>query len=142
MLETLQNHHSRLFDGDDTVVPLDKPLHEGIITKARHNPSNDSDREIEKQIISIDKARKLLARYRHREAYFPFVLVPQEATVQSLARSSPFLLLSILTTAAYSEPLFYHQLEYEFKRVLSSKVICEEVKGLDYLQGLLIYLAW
>lgn len=33
-------------------------------------------------------------------------------------------------------------MDHEFRRVLSLKVIVEGQKSLDYLQGLLIYLAW
>jgi hypothetical protein len=73
---------------------------------------------------------------------FPFVHIPVEATVPSLSRSSPFLLLAILTTASIRDQPLYLQMDYEFRRVLGLKVIVERQKSLDFLQGLLIYIAW
>jgi len=39
-------------------------------------------------------------------------------------------------------PPLRHQLDHEFRKILSSKLIVEGRKSLDFLQGLLIYLAW
>ncbi|KAH8805558.1 hypothetical protein F5884DRAFT_860163 [Xylogone sp. PMI_703] len=138
ILEHLDNYHSRIFDEDETSPIEDDPVCKREAISGAFKPPG----AIEKHTVTMDEARRLLAIYRHQCIYFPFVVIPPEATVQSLARTSPFLLLSILTTAAYRDPLLRHQLEHEFKRVLSSKVICEEEKSLDYLQGVLIYLAW
>ncbi len=74
--------------------------------------------------------------------YFPFIQIPVESNVPSLSRTSPFLLLAVLTTASIGEPMLYHQMDHEFKRILSSKVIVEGRKSLDFLEGLLIYIAW
>lgn len=70
------------------------------------------------------------------------MLIPPDATVQSLARNSPFLLLAILTSSALMDPPLRHQLDQEFRRILSAKVVIDGQKSLDFLQGLLVYLAW
>jgi hypothetical protein len=68
--------------------------------------------------------------------------IPPDATVPQLSRTSPFLLLAIMNSAAIDDPHLYHQIEHEFKRVLSGKIIVEGKKSLDFLQGLLVYIAW
>jgi hypothetical protein len=52
------------------------------------------------------------------------------------------LLLAILTTASMRDPPLYHQIDHEFKRILSTKVIVEGHKSLDFVQGILVYVAW
>ncbi|KAH8591825.1 hypothetical protein B0O99DRAFT_266476 [Bisporella sp. PMI_857] len=76
------------------------------------------------------------------QSLFPFVVVSGDATVPYLSRTSPFLLLAILTVASSMDPQLRHQIDQEFRRILSAKVIMDGQKSLDYLQGLLIYIAW
>jgi len=97
---------------------------------------------IEHRKVTLDQAQQLLSSFRRLAPYFPFVQIPADATVPSLSRTSPFLLLAILTTAAIRDPPLCHQLDHEFKRVLSSKVIVEGRKSLDFIQGILVYVAW
>jgi hypothetical protein len=97
---------------------------------------------IERRKVTLDQAEKLLSSFRLMAPYFPFVQIPDDATVPSLSRASPFLLLAILTSASIREPSLYHQLDYEFKRILSTKVIVEGRKSLDFVQGILVHVAW
>lgn len=39
-------------------------------------------------------------------------------------------------------PPLRHQLDHELRKVLSEKLIVDGQKSLDFLQGLLVYLAW
>ncbi|TVY30151.1 hypothetical protein LHYA1_G001118 [Lachnellula hyalina] len=97
---------------------------------------------IEQRRISLLDGEELLSTFRLMAPCFPFVQVSQDATVPSLSKSSPFLLLAILTSASIKDPPLYHQMDHEFRRVLSSKVIVEGQKSLDFLLGLLVYIAW
>lgn len=92
--------------------------------------------------ITIDQAEELLQGFHAIEHFFPFVVVPEEATIKSLSRNSPFLLLAMLCAAASKDIQLGYQLDHEFKRVLGEKIICEGRKSLDFLQGLLVYIAW
>ena len=68
--------------------------------------------------------------------------MPDDACVPYMARTSPFLLLAVLTSASKSDLNLHHQLDHEFRRVLSQKIVVEGKKNLDFLQGLLVYIAW
>lgn len=91
--------------------------------------------------LTLAQAEELLESFRSRCSFFPFVLFRPGSSVQSLSRESPFLLLAILTIASGFDMQLQTQMNQEFKRVLSSEVVMEGRKSLDFLQGLLIYLA-
>jgi hypothetical protein len=97
---------------------------------------------IEQRKVDQKQAEKLLLAFRNQDPLFPFVYIPPEATVPSMSRNSPFLLLAILTVASSPDPKLRHQMDHEFRRILSSKVIVEGRKSLDFLQGMLVYIAW
>lgn len=127
-VQELHDHHKQFF-GDD-----DPDLEEAA--------SDERLKLIEQRKLSLQEAEQLLGVYRRKAHFFPFIVVPSSATVPSMARTSPFLLLCILTAAATADPLLRKQLDQEFRRILSSKVIVGGQKSLDYLQGLLVYVAW
>ena len=97
---------------------------------------------IEHRKVTLEQAEQLLSSFRRMAPHFPFVQIPEDATVPSLSRMSPFLLLAILTTASLRDPPLHHQMDFEFKRILSTKVIVEGRKSLDFVQGILVYVAW
>jgi hypothetical protein len=97
---------------------------------------------IEQRKINLAQAEELLAAFRPKAPFFPFIRIPAHATVPSLSRDSPFLLLAILTIASSKDAVLAHQMDHEFRRILSSKVIVEGQKSLDFLQGMLLYIAW
>jgi hypothetical protein len=92
--------------------------------------------------ITIDQAEELLQGFHRMKHFFPFIVVPEEATIKSLSRNSPFLLLAMFCAASAKDIQLVHHLDHEFKRVLSEKIICEGRRSLDFLQGLLVYVAW
>lgn len=65
---------------------------------------------IEQRRISLRDGEELLSSFRLMAPCFPFVQIPQDATVPSLSKSSPFLLLAILTSASIKDPPLYHQM--------------------------------
>ena len=124
----LHEHHKEAFGDFDSDSKDDLP--------------NDEPKVIEKRKLDLQEAEELLAQYRHKAPFFPFVVIPAEATVPLLARTSPFLLLAIFTAASSTDPSLRHQTDQEFRRILSAKIIIDGRKSLDYLQGLLVYIAW
>ncbi len=136
-VEALHDHHMQLFDRG--ISPEIKSSHSSRTTPQTlpQQPAIMPPRK-----VTLDQAERLLSTFRGMSTYFPFIQIPTESNVPSLSRTSPFLLLAILTTASIGEPTLYHQIDHEFKRILSSKVIVEGRKSLDFLEGLLIYIAW
>ncbi|CZR61408.1 uncharacterized protein PAC_11304 [Phialocephala subalpina] len=130
----IHDHHKEFF-GDDV------PAEMGHLHSSEESHQSQQS-FIEQRKLSLGEAEELLSLYKKRASSFPFVHITANATVPSLARTSPFLLLAILTSASIGDLSLYHQINHEFRRVLSSKVIVEGRKSLDYLQGLLVYIAW
>jgi hypothetical protein len=127
-VEELHARHAEFFgDPDSTTLPTSFA---------------SATKRLESRRITLKDAERLLSSYQKKASFFPFVDVAADATVPQLSRKSPFLLLAILNSAAIDDPHLYHQMEYEFKRVLSGKIIVEGKKSLDFLQGLLVYIAW
>jgi hypothetical protein len=116
----------------------------GDIDDCMESPSRKDSRPalIEPRKIDLSQAEVLLSAFRHKAPLFPFVTIPEKATVSSLSRTSPFLLFAILTVASGMDTPLNHQLDHEFRRILSSKIVVEGQKSLDFLQGLLLYIAW
>ena len=161
-------HHTS--NGDDVISGLfqNKPeekdqvtqlreLHRGVLQGQiagdgdRHTPidttsSAGDDVEYEstssKINLTMHEAEELLLQFRQRRVYFPFIEVPEETTAASMAASRPFLLLAILTVSLTRKPFLQKRLDERFRRVLSERIIFYGEKSMDYVQGLLVYMAW
>jgi hypothetical protein len=95
-----------------------------------------------KEVLTPEEVESCLLKYRSNSAvYFPFVVVPNDWTLQSMMQHSPTLLLAVLTTMCNSTHL-QKTLDAGFRDVLSQRVLVRGEKSLDILQGLLVYLAW
>uniref|UniRef100_L2FPE0 Zn 2cys6 transcription factor n=1 Tax=Colletotrichum fructicola (strain Nara gc5) TaxID=1213859 RepID=L2FPE0_COLFN len=93
--------------------------------------------------FNLDSAEKLLQTFRTMLKNFPCVALPPDATVTSLSKTKPFLLLAILATASGSSALQGHTLyDEEFRKILGLKFVAGGERTLELLQGLLIYTAW
>lgn len=131
-IEELFEHHKTFFADDEAK------------DGCGHPPEKPRARMplIEQRKVDRKQAEQLLLAFRSKAPFFPFVHIPPEATIPSLSRSSPFLLLAILTVTSFPDPKLHHQMDHEFRRILSGKVIIEGQKSLDFLQGMLVYIAW
>jgi hypothetical protein len=95
-----------------------------------------------KMTINAHQAQKYLDRYESLFAYFPFVVLPSDWTLQSMLKHHPFLVLGILTAMSQGHGHLHLQLDAEFRKVMSEKVTMNGEKSLDILQGLLVHIAW
>ncbi|KAJ8060832.1 hypothetical protein OCU04_009916 [Sclerotinia nivalis] len=130
--ELLQSHHKQIFKDDNPRSPT--PLKEILLPlPSKYIPGRK---------LTLSQATHLLNSYTPKLPFFPFVTLPANSTIPTLSQQFPFLLLAILTTAAIPYPYLHHQLDQEFRRVLSLKLIVKSQKSLDYLLGLLVYIAW
>lgn len=85
---------------------------------------------------------KMLQSYQRRAAYFPFISIPESTSADKLCQKWPFLLLSVLVVSSVDEPILQKSLDERFRKVLATRVVMQGEKSLDYLHGLLVYLAW
>lgn len=90
----------------------------------------------------MTQVNKMVQSYELRAAYFPFVSIPENTSAEKLCQKWPFLLLSILVVSSVDEPLLQKSLDERFRKVLATRVVMQGEKSLDYLHGLLVYLAW
>lgn len=75
--------------------------------------------------------------------YFPVIALPADATVPSLAKDKPFVLLAILAAASGNRSVQGHSLyDEEFRKVLGFKFVSGGERSLELLVGLQIYCAW
>ncbi|RAL08919.1 uncharacterized protein BO97DRAFT_472823 [Aspergillus homomorphus CBS 101889] len=121
------SHHED--DGLKTNTP---PLSESSAPGTKYNNLN----------VSMKEADELLSQFKYRTVYFPFVEVPEALSAASMAKSRPFLFFAILVVSAVRRPLLQRKLDEKFRRVLSERIVLHGEKSLDYVQGLLVYLAW
>ncbi|RAK89424.1 hypothetical protein BO79DRAFT_237186 [Aspergillus costaricaensis CBS 115574] len=140
----------------DEVMQL-RQLHRGILqgrslgegdprtlidTQSSVGDTVDCNSRSSKINLNMDEAEQLLLQFRQQRAYFPFIEVPEGITAVSMASRQPFLLLAILTVSLTRKPLLQKRLDERFRRVLSERVIFYGEKSMDYVQGLLVYMAW
>jgi hypothetical protein len=104
--------------------------------------SYDLQDVIGKGIISFEEAESCLQTYRSNSPNFPFVLLHDRMTLDTLRREKPFLLLAVLAMASISNVQRQNKIEAELKESLSRRVIINGEKSLDLCQGLMVYLAW
>ncbi|EGZ76563.1 hypothetical protein NEUTE2DRAFT_153444 [Neurospora tetrasperma FGSC 2509] len=109
--------------------------------------------------FNVDSASRLLDTFRNVMLWhFPCVLIDhvvynnnekeevkaelEEATVASLARERPFVLLAVLAAASSTRTLQGHSLyDEEFRKILGLKFVAGGERSLELLQGLAVYVA-
>ncbi|GLA00597.1 hypothetical protein AnigIFM60653_009347 [Aspergillus niger] len=141
---------------DDQVMQLRK-LHRGLLqghtveegntctprdTTPNVGDAVDCESRASRMNLNMNEAEELLLQFRQQRAYFPFIEVPEGTTAATMAASQPFLLLAILTVSLTRKPLLQKRLDERFRRVLSERIIFYGEKSMDYVQGLLVYMAW
>ncbi|KAF2021112.1 hypothetical protein BU24DRAFT_446202 [Aaosphaeria arxii CBS 175.79] len=100
---------------------------------------------IDHDILTLERAETLVELYKSdMMPHFPFIIVPAEATATNLRHESPFLFLSIISVASFHDLAIQEKLSHRFKYMVSEKVLLggDDSLSLEYLQGLLIVLAW
>ncbi|KAF2754154.1 hypothetical protein EJ05DRAFT_150626 [Pseudovirgaria hyperparasitica] len=114
--------------------PLRRPLTSGFDAFA--DP-------VERGLISLDEAERLLHKYRvHKQPHFPFVIIPPGMSAEDLRHKCPFLFLAIMNVCLEDRLPLQRLLLRDSKRVISKRVLEDEEKSLELLQGLLVHICW
>ncbi|KAL1649921.1 hypothetical protein SLS58_001297 [Diplodia intermedia] len=74
--------------------------------------------------------------------YFPFVIIPPDATVQTLRDTKPFLLKSIIVVASIQDLAKQRALGHALMAELTTQLLIQGRRSVDLLQGILVWLAW
>lgn len=89
-------------------------------------------------VLEQKKADQLLSKFQTKSSYFPFVALPSNIA----SAEHRFLYLAVLTAASSDDMALLRSLDNRFRSVLADRIVNAGEKSLDYLQGLLIYIAW
>jgi len=122
----------------------DPPFSKSLITPPwSSTPSIDGFSDvISKGIVSFQEAEEYVRWFRRQTVYFPFVVVPMSATLDSLRRERPFLLLVIiLFGCAQTFNTKQKTLDNELLEIFAKRSVVDGEKSMDLLQGLLVYCA-
>lgn len=94
--------------------------------------------------FNLDSATSLLRSFSDDMLpRFPVITLPPDASVPSLAKDRPFVLLAILAAASSVRSLQGHSLyDEEFRKILGLKFVSGGERSVELLTGLLIYCAW
>ncbi|EED17063.1 conserved hypothetical protein [Talaromyces stipitatus ATCC 10500] len=111
--------------------PDDKPREKESSTKTFKRPH-----------VTMKEVDEMLQSYHQRNVCFPFVAIPKNTTAEKLCQKWQFLVLSILVISSGENPILQKCLDERFRKVLATRVIMQGEKSLDYVHGLLVYLAW
>ncbi|KAF2113637.1 hypothetical protein BDV96DRAFT_601122 [Lophiotrema nucula] len=100
---------------------------------------------VDEDILTIERAETLVELYKSdMMPHFPFIMIPQHITGSQLRQEKYFLFLAIVSVACFHDLQTQDKLADRFKYLVSEKVLLggDDSLSLDYLQGLLISLAW
>ncbi|KAF2871237.1 hypothetical protein BDV95DRAFT_57697 [Massariosphaeria phaeospora] len=134
-----------------SAVPLaQQPLPENHTVSVHSlSPPNDdfhADGDvIDEDIVSIERAETLVEMYKlDMMPHFPFVILAPNVTGRQLRHEKPFLFLAVLSVACFHDLNTQDKLGNRFKYMVSEKVLLGgwDMLKIEYLQGLLISLAW
>ena len=126
---------------------VQQPLPEGSATATRQSsqPVAGEGDIIDDDVVSIERAETLMDMYKtDMMPHFPFVMFNAHAKASDLRHAQPFLFRAVLSVACYHDLQTQDKLYHRFKYMVSEKVLYggDECLDLQYLQGLLIALAW
>ncbi|TLS27304.1 hypothetical protein PpBr36_04627 [Pyricularia pennisetigena] len=90
-----------------------------------------------KGIVTFESAQGYLQAFVADAALFPFVVISPHMTLEFLRRERPCLLLAIMVVC--SQDPVQEKLITEFKSFIAQHIIVEARRGIDPIQGLIVY---
>ncbi|KAF2685277.1 hypothetical protein K458DRAFT_417339 [Lentithecium fluviatile CBS 122367] len=146
-IQALEAQVQNLLRTKDPSHNAQQALPEGFaVPPAASSTTSTADGDvIDEDILTVERADTLVEMYKSEMMpHFPFIIIPAKDNGERLRREKPFLFLAIVTVASYHDLPAQEQLGNRFKRMVTEKVLYggDECLKLEYLQGLLIILAW
>lgn len=123
--------------------PQHNPGQDSVTYRQLQDPGARSYRDvIDQGILDLRYALVLLNEFIAMSQNFPYVIIPQSASVHTLRRDSPMLLLAICASAAWRDRELQSTLEKAYLNVLAARMVVDAEQSLDMLQSLLVHLSW
>ena len=142
-IQALESQVRDLLRSQSPAQNVQRPLPD-VLLSTTSSPQSDGD-VIGEDIISLEKADTLVEVYKSdMMPHFPFVIVPPHETGTTLRHQKPFLFLALISVASFHDLATQETLGNRFKVMVTEKVLYggDDCIKLEYLQGLLIVLAW
>jgi hypothetical protein len=94
-------------------------------------------------LLEESQAKEFLDEFRQEyTSCFPFVVIESSLDADRLRRGQPFLFLSIMAAMSYGTPSTQNALSEAFRHQIAVRIVGSSHKGLEMLQGLLVYSAY
>ncbi|KAI9714477.1 MAG: hypothetical protein M1820_000438 [Bogoriella megaspora] len=98
---------------------------------------------VERGLIAPGLAEELVQKFKTAKTpVFPFVVIPPAVTAQTLRQEKPFLFLAVITACLEDDVMLQRRIAEEIRHEISTRLIMDNEKSLEMLQGLLVYLSW
>ncbi|KAF2734371.1 hypothetical protein EJ04DRAFT_247692 [Polyplosphaeria fusca] len=113
-------------------------------TSSTRSPPPHGD-VVDEDVVSMERAVTLVELYKSdMMPHFPFIIIPSHVTGHTLRNEKPFLFLALISVAYFHDLQTQEKLGDRFKYQVSEKVLLggDDCLKLEYLQGLLVVLAW
>lgn len=144
--ETMSLDLSEIFDLSFPSLPIEnmspKPFQQMSLPTPPSLEFGGFQDVISKCIVSTKQAEEALAEFASRASVFPFVLLPQHTSLETLRHERPVLLLAILASTSQNNIPIQNLLENELRETIGRRAVMQGEKSMDILQGILLYLAW
>jgi hypothetical protein len=125
---------------------VQQPLPEDAAVGGSTSPEDARDGDVvDEDLVSLERAETLVDMFKtDMMPHFPFVIIPPHVTGGELRHSKPFLFLAIVSVACFHDLNTQDRLCNRFKVMVSDKVLLggDDCLELEYIQGLLVVLAW
>jgi hypothetical protein len=126
--------------------PLPEPSASATSSTSSVAPEAPSNGDvIDEDVLSAERADTLVEMYKSdMMPHFPFVVLAPHITGRMLRYDKPFLFVAILSVSCFHDYKCQEKLVHRFKYLVSDKVLMggDDSLSLEYLQGLMVVLAW
>jgi len=93
--------------------------------------------------VETQEADFLLLEFRTQMSpQFPFIVIPPDATAETLCQERPMVWKAIMTAASYHNASRQEDLGWKLMEEFSQRLLLRAEKSLDLLQAVLIHISW
>ncbi|KAK7754760.1 hypothetical protein SLS62_003320 [Diatrype stigma] len=98
---------------------------------------------IEDGFLTMERANHLVGIYKTTlTTHFPFVVIPPQTSAETLRHERPFLFLAVLAASSFHDMPLQRILGGVLKQTVNDRMIQGATSSFEFLQGLLVFLAW